>query len=217
MSDIDSIIEDFNNDDRWFRAAKREEEGAPLKEIVAIIGEDFRDGFLVGSDLSFKNFQPCEDLREVNFSSVDLSGAHFNCSDLSGANLSGADVSEANLCYVNLSEANLSGANLSGANLLNAVFSTANLYNATLPENVSEDHLRNAGAVFEPPPSMAAILGEITLSAEGEIALMSWLDNPMPLNEVAELDPSYFVDQFGLSPSDAEQVWNNLQNRDLEL
>ena len=62
------------------------------------------------------------DLREVNLSKANLSGA-----DLSKANLSGADLGKANLSGADLGEADLYGANLSGADL-----GEADLYGAEL-------------------------------------------------------------------------------------
>lgn len=73
-----------------------------------------------------------EDLRRVNFSNTDLSGARLAAADLRRANLKGANLSETDLRLANLILANLEGANLSGADLTLAYLSKANLIEADL-------------------------------------------------------------------------------------
>jgi uncharacterized protein YjbI with pentapeptide repeats len=76
--------------------------------------------------LATNNCQWC-DLRGVELSGGQLSGADMSGANLSDAQLSGADLSGANLSTAYLKKANLSGANLSGA-----YFSKSNLTGANL-------------------------------------------------------------------------------------
>ena len=58
-----------------------------------------------------------EDLRDINFSGVDLKRAKFQAADLMGANFSDASLRGANFCYADLCNAVLNGADLQGANI----------------------------------------------------------------------------------------------------
>ena len=73
-------------------------------------------------------------LREWQFSGVNLSGVDLSGVDLSGVDLSGADLLEANLSGADLSGANLLEADLSGADLSGADLSGADLSGVRLIE-----------------------------------------------------------------------------------
>ena len=77
------------------------------------------------------------DLRYINLSDADLSGANLRGADLRYVNLSDADLSGADLRYINLSDADLSGANLRGADPRYANLSGANLSGAKYNETTS--------------------------------------------------------------------------------
>ncbi|KPA12704.1 low-complexity protein [Candidatus Magnetomorum sp. HK-1] len=109
--------------------------------IKADLQINFSRANLRGLELSGVNLTGAI-LNKVNLSSANLSGANLRDVNLSNANLSYANISGANLREVNLSKAklhqsylcdtDLSDANLSGANLTEADLSESNLMYADL-------------------------------------------------------------------------------------
>jgi len=64
---------------------------------------------------------PGANLRNANFTRMDLSGANLSGANLTGAYLVFTNLSGANLSNANLSFADVTGANLVGANLTNTI------------------------------------------------------------------------------------------------
>lgn len=87
-------------------------------------GHDFK-----GADLAGAN------LRNVNFSGLDLTNTLFERCDLTGANFSGTNLSGAVFSEAILNEADLSGCNLEKANLSKASFRNAVLDGVTATGN----------------------------------------------------------------------------------
>lgn len=93
------------------------------------------------------------DLRGLNLTSTNLSGANLEHADLSNTNLSGTNLSHGILKYANLKGVNLIGADLSGTNLTDADLSYVNLIGANLVDtnlsgaNLSFTDLRNSNLV----------------------------------------------------------------------
>jgi uncharacterized protein YjbI with pentapeptide repeats len=100
-------------------------DGSSFFEVIAL------QGSLNGAEHTFM------DLRQINLSGTNLSGANFSGANLSGldfngVNLDGANLSGANLYGMNLDRANLSGVDLRGASLSMVKLREASLVNATM-------------------------------------------------------------------------------------
>jgi hypothetical protein len=88
-------------------------------------------------------------LRGVDLSRVNLSGANLTRADLSGADLSGANMIRADLSGANMTRANLSGADMRWANMARADLSGANMRWVNLRDaDLSGGDLRGADLDF---------------------------------------------------------------------
>lgn len=113
---------------------RKNEEKSRLIENVR--NRDFSSLQLYGGDLRNADLRNADlsytNLFDVHLSHADLSHANLSHANLSDTDLSGANLCGANLCGANLYDTNLSDTNLSDTNLSGANLSGANLSGANL-------------------------------------------------------------------------------------
>jgi hypothetical protein len=109
-----------------YAAGERDFSGADLRHTADLTAMDLQGVVFRNARLGH------QDLRFINFTKADLSGARMAECDLTGANLTGANLSQVDLSQSNLSEAKLAGSILREATLGEVDFTSADLTSADL-------------------------------------------------------------------------------------
>ncbi len=140
-----------------------------------LVGADFREANLQGSNLSTSNLRLANFYR-ADLSAVNLSHSSLRRADLAAANLRSALLTGANLQNANLKDANLRGSDLSNANLTNADCRLTNFTEASLRYAVLQSTNLSGATLSKSDLRFAELDGALLAHADLQGAQLSDLD-----------------------------------------